>query len=188
MYLYPNPSVDWQLVQDVPPLSQWQLRYAPAVAAVVNEITSSLYSLIIGCLLLRLVLETCVRVKQTHEAPWLKYQTAKFIGQKHLKMKLGSHNEGMGRLRRVKIPGYYLVSRSNNVLSKENTEWGACCMKPTFYYTPTHSRPHSLMQSNWVVTHQASDVIGWRPVKQVITEVGMFQVFSLCWKESNAPR
>ena len=38
-----------------------------------------------------------------------------------------------------------------------------------------------------MVTCQASDVIGWGPVRQVVTEVGMFQVLSPGWRGSNAP-
>lgn len=55
-------------------------------------------------------------------------------------------------------------------------------------HSHTQSRQHSLMQSDWVVTYQASDVIGWRPIRQVVTEVGMFQVLSPGWRGSNAPR
>lgn len=44
------------------------------------------------------------------------------------------------------------------------------------------------MQCDWEVTYNASDVIGGRPVRQVVAEVGMFLVFGPGWRGSNAPR
>lgn len=74
-------------------------------------------------------------------------------------MKLGSHNEGMGRLRHVKIPGYYLVSRSNNVLSKENTK---LCEEPAVWNPLSTTLPHT-------ADHIPScSLIGWWPTRRVM--------------------
>lgn len=62
-------------------------------------------------------------------------------------------------------------------------------MQPSSSHSPTH-RADGIPLCNligWWPT-QASDVIGWRPVRQVMTEVGMFQVLSPGWRGSNAPR
>lgn len=74
-------------------------------------------------------------------------------------MKLGSYNEGLGRLRRGKIPGYYSVSRSNNVLSQENTK---LCEEPDVWNPLSTTLPHT-------ADHIPScSLMGWWPTRRVM--------------------